>query len=114
MRVYHVTRTALKGKIMREGIDPRYSKGARKECWFVTPGNLSWACLHVMQRHGLKLGEVTAFEVLVPGPKLTRRRRGIYTCYEVVKPLFVVEAVEAEGVALAYPCEVPHFMMKGG
>lgn len=114
MRCYHVTALANKPSIMRDGIDPAYSRGARQECWFVTPALLPWAILHVMRRHGLTMQEVVAFEVLVPAKRLTRRRRGIYTCQVTVQPLFVVQAVDTAGVADSYPVLYDAEMMQGG
>lgn len=114
MRVYHVTLLSNKPGIMREGIDPGYSRGARQECWFVTPALLPWAMLHVMNRYRVSLAEIVAFEVLIPARKLTRRRRGIYTCQEVVAPLFVVQSVDVGGVAESYPVLYDEGMMQGG
>lgn len=114
MRLYHVTLRKNQCSIGACGIDPRFSKGARKECWFVTPGLLAWAVLHVQQKFKAKLGEITAYEVLIPAKKLTRRRKGIYTCAEVVRPLFIVDALSGEGVASSYPAGESEGMLNMG
>lgn len=105
MRVYHVSLKANHRSIMAKGVDPAYSRGARAECWFVTPGLLSWAVLHVMQRHKVGIEQVIAYEALVSAAKLTRRRKGIYTCPEVVPALFIVASLEPSGVADSYPAD---------
>lgn len=112
MRLYHVSLKARTPNIMTKGIDPSYSQGARKECWYVTMGKLAWAMLHVQKRHKVSLDEVVAFEVLIPSNKLTRRRRGVYTCFEVMTPIFIVSQVDGDWVADSYPPERNGDMMK--
>lgn len=114
MRLYHVTVKANRSGIMVGGIDPSYSKGARAECWYVIPSLLAWAIIHVMRRHKCGLKDVVGLEVLIPERKLTRRRRGIFTCSEVVEALYVVEEIEAEGVADSYPSPALWESMQGG
>jgi hypothetical protein len=86
MRLFHVTLKRNRASISRSGINPAYSQGARKECWYVQESKICWAFLHVSKRHKVALEEVEAYQVVVRPSDVTRRGRGVYTCPEVLRP----------------------------
>ena len=82
MRLYHTTPTTnLKG-IYERGIDPAFTRCARREVWLHSHNRMAWAESHVKVRH--QTDAVTTIAVDVPRSWLTRRRRGLWTCDRVI------------------------------
>lgn len=80
MRLFHITPGANINSIAAQGISPEKSRGARKECWYVTRSKVAWAVHHVHIRHGVQVEKIVAIEVHLHRFDVTRRRRGVYTC----------------------------------
>lgn len=103
MILYHVTPTRNIVSILDEGIDPEYSKGARKVSWFVTELMLMWAIAHVSSRHsvGAHMISVCVCEQIEVDLQRTRWR-GVFTSLDVIKPVSVFSAYEATQKHLEY------------
>jgi len=114
MRLFHITTVSRKHSILATGIDPSYSQGKRRECWYVTADRLHWAILHVMARKQVQLGDVCVLDVIIPDDELTKRWRGIYTLDTVCYPGSIRYIAAATNVALAYPTDTPEELMGGG
>lgn len=64
--VYHVTTSTGRMCITTDkAIDPEFSRGKDKRCWFVPRDKVAWAILHVARRHGVQLADVFVVEVPV-------------------------------------------------
>jgi hypothetical protein len=92
--LYHVTPYESAKKIIDCGyIDPHFSQGARRVCWFVVRTKVTWAIAHVAQKHAVGIEQLAILTV-----KTTRLRfgetnhQGIW-CYKNKIP--IVEMVSA-------------------
>jgi hypothetical protein len=57
---YHVTnRTAAMKILNSEGIDPAFSKGKKKVCWYVRVEHVTWAIAHIIAKQQLPMSQVT-------------------------------------------------------
>jgi hypothetical protein len=90
---FHTTPAANLPSILREGVHPRSSRGAREECWLTTAALRPWAADHTRRRH--RTSEVVCLRLLVPAGALVRRGRGVYTCPERISP----DCIQAVGIA---------------
>ncbi len=86
----HVTVRRNLPSIYRRGIDPRFSRGARAECWFCSSRLREWAIAHVAERHEVPVADVVVIRVNVPRAKLVRRATGKWTCAGVVRSILSV------------------------
>src|SRR5262245_27423279 len=93
--LYHTTPASRLPSILRDGILPACSRGARRESWYHTPGRLGWALEHVRERHGSE--RVVSLRVLVPRAWLTRRKAGVWTCNRRLTPAHV-QAINIVGL----------------
>ncbi len=93
--LYHTTPARRLPSILRFGIRPELSRGARRESWLHTRGRLGWALDHVARRHGT--AAVVSLRVLVPRSSLTRRKRGVWTTAAAIAPS-AVQAVNVVGL----------------
>lgn len=93
--VHHVTSYETAKKIIDSGfVDPAFSQGQKRVCWFVTRSKVTWAIAHVAHRHQLELPDLAVITVKVNGVALLPvSRRGLWA--SGVK-LPVVEMVSAE------------------
>ena len=82
MRLYHATPKRNLDSIKAVGLDPKRSRGAKKEVWLHTQSRREWAILHVSNRYKCDVNEVVIITVDVPRTKLRRRWRGIWTTPE--------------------------------
>src|SRR5512136_831103 len=79
-KIYHVTHVRNSDSIMRVGIDPKLSTGARDITWWSAYHALPSAISHVASRHGWLMDELIIFEVCTREYAYTRTRwSGIYT-----------------------------------
>lgn len=77
--LYHVTAISNVPSIRQEGICRRYSTGKAWRVWLVRADRLSWAFEHVVERHGLRYGDVCAVIVYDAGQPLRRASmEGVY------------------------------------
>lgn len=76
MRLYHATLRPRTGSIDRLGLLTRFARGARRAVWAVTRSQVSWAILHVADRHAARIQDVVVYEIDVPRRWATRWRRG--------------------------------------
>ena len=60
---FHVTHLNLLGKIDIQGINPKYSQGKRKACWYVREDCVRSAMLHVAFRHSWLVGQLVILKV---------------------------------------------------
>lgn len=82
MTLYHATLRENLDSIMARGIDPAFSKGKLKACWFHTSSKSAWAILHTQKRH--RSTDIIIIEVEIPRAWITRRRTGLWSCSETV------------------------------
>jgi hypothetical protein len=71
--------------ILRAGILTSKSQGRLPAVWFISPGQSSWATLHVVKRHGGRVKTVVILEVDAPRRWLRRsaRKRLWYTLRDI-------------------------------
>ena len=87
MTLYHATLKSNLESINANGINPEFSKGKRRECWYHTQIKREWAILHTIKRHGCTLDDIAIITVRIPRSKLTRRRRGLWASTETITAL---------------------------
>src|SRR5262249_46893488 len=100
--VFHTTTLANVPSILRHGVRPEFSTGARRESWLTTAALRGWACAHVKRRH--RTPHVVCLRLLVARDALTRRARGIRPTARPVPPsailsVGIAELVRPEGDA---------------
>ncbi len=79
---YHLTTYEKAKAIIDSGyIDPKFSEGRQRVCWYVSSRMITWAIPHVCQRREAALDQIVVFTVKTP-PALMKRasKRGIYWC----------------------------------
>lgn len=77
--LYHVSPASNRASILRSGIDPIYSTGARQLVWLVDGSKLMWAVAHCSARHGVSTDKLDIWTV--PFPRRTGKTawRGVFT-----------------------------------
>ena len=94
MILYHATRKANLDSIKRNGINPDFSQGKHRVCWYHTKAKRHWAILHTSKRHKVSLDDIAILTVKIPRERLKRRRRGLWTSRHRIKPLTITDAAE--------------------
>jgi hypothetical protein len=75
MLLRHATPARNLNSILRAGLLTSKSQGRLPAVWFISPGQSSWATLHVVKRHGGRVESVVILEVDVPRSWLRRSPR---------------------------------------
>jgi hypothetical protein len=86
--VWHATPAGRVPSILRTGLLPALSKGAREEVWLVTSSRRHWSLEHTKARHGVE--RVALVCLVVPRSWLVRRRRGLWTCARLISAACIV------------------------
>lgn len=85
MKLQHTTLARNIPGIMRDGIDPKRSKGRLAAVWLHVPSRKDWAIVHTLTRHGGRVSDVVVLDVTVPRSWLRRSAwRGKYYCTRVI------------------------------
>jgi hypothetical protein len=85
--LYHITSVDCAFQIVdRGGIDPSRSIGKRAVSWYVTKTLVPWAIAHVLNRHGLGLGDVCVLHCAVHPRYRIRTSRGGVWCADIICP----------------------------
>lgn len=83
--LWHVTPETNLLSIAGLGVDPEFSEGKIKRCWFVSETELVWAFAHVAARRKLQLAELSAVRVLAPERIIKRTSwADVWTCNEAL------------------------------
>jgi hypothetical protein len=87
---YHATPTRNLPSILEVGLDPAYARGRLRVVWLHSRGRRAWAIPHVAERHNVPVEAVSIITVRVPRSWLVRRKRGVWTCRDLIRPRFLV------------------------
>jgi len=93
MTLHHVSPDYNTAAILKDGIQPSKSRGARLTAWLVNEDNILWALAHVSDRWKVPVSCIAVFEVHVPLSALLRTNRS--GVYETRQPLKVKRATPA-------------------
>ena len=79
---YHICPTVTAMKIIESGhIDPKFSQGRSKVCWYVSQRQIAWAIAHVCQRRQCEVTDLAIFTVRPDYDTMKRsNKRGIFYC----------------------------------
>ena len=94
MRLFHATRKANLDSIQSKGINPEFSQGKERVIWYHTKSKRHWAILHTMKRHQCELDDIVIITVEIPRGWIRRRRKGLWTSNQIIKPLMITDAAE--------------------
>ncbi len=86
----HITLRRNLPSIYALGIDPSFSLGQLRVCWFCSPRRRAWAVAHVADRHGVSPAEVAVIRVDLPRSQLQPMGRCSWTCKRVVRSIVSV------------------------
>ena len=86
MRLHHATLRKNLPLILRGGLLTSRSQGKLPAVWVHAKGKSSWATIHTVERHGGRVEEVVLIEVEVPRSWLRRHFRGLWACFEEIRP----------------------------
>lgn len=86
---YHVTTYDAAKAIIDSGyIDPAFSQGRSKVCWFVSSRKVTWAIAHVCQRHQCGLEAIAIMTIMTPRDVMKQsNRQGVYYTNYKTKPI---------------------------
>lgn len=83
--LYHVSPSRNDSSIEELGVDPSFSLGEQKRCWFVNYRQLEWAIIHVAQRHKVSVDEISVWYCQVDWEEIKLTRwKGRFTCDVIV------------------------------
>lgn len=87
--LYHVTSYERAVRILDSGgIDPKFSQGRNKTCWYVTKQHVPWAIAHIAHRHQLQLADISILFVRCDTSKLLKTSKGgVYCSSHVLRPI---------------------------
>lgn len=87
LMLYHVSPGSNLDGILRVGVDPSKSRGAREVSWWVARERVEWALVHVSARYSVSTGGLWVFEARVPEyvPRRTKMLF-VYTTALVIRP----------------------------
>ena len=94
MILYHATPKANLDSIRKHSINPDYSQGKEACIWYHTKSRRHWAILHTSKRHGISLDDIAIITVQIPRRRLKRRRFGLWTTTETIKPIMITNAAD--------------------
>lgn len=95
MTLWHITHSLNTESILSGGIDPKYSQGKFKRCWYVRWWGIVWAMTHVSMKKRVPVWQLVCFRVRVSEESVTHFNRNVFTSKEVVKTNFVMSAERA-------------------
>jgi hypothetical protein len=86
--LFHVThRRHMKG-IDKNGLLPEKAAGKEKAVWLVTRTFVCWALAHTANKPGRgPINKLVVYRCELKRPQVRRYRRGLYRCFEVVRPI---------------------------
>jgi len=61
--LFHISPAENHASIEKMGIEPYYSKGARKVSWYVDVDRLLWAMAHCSARHGVSVDKLNVYAI---------------------------------------------------
>ena len=80
MFFYHATPKRNLDSIMMHGICTHYAQGKRPLTWIHSITKREWSIIHTMQRHNIKIEDLTILMIDIPRSWTTRTKwKGIYT-----------------------------------
>jgi hypothetical protein len=86
MLIYHVTHVQNVSSIEASGINPDFSVGKTRACWYVTRRRLNWAISHICQRKKVWPDQLVVYSVYVNPSRLIRTSiSGIYRISGTIK-----------------------------
>jgi len=86
MLLRHATPARNLNSILRLGLLCSCSRGKLPVVWACSAARSSWACLHVIRRHGGRVESTVVLEVDVPRSWLRRSRKGLWYCPRDIPP----------------------------
>ena len=86
MKLRHCTPARNLPSITRHGLLCSKSKGKLKAVWLCSPSQTSWAVLHVVKRHAVRVEDTVVLELDVPRGWLRRSRRRLWYSLRDVPP----------------------------
>ena len=86
MLLRHATPARNLNSLLNNGLLCSYSQGKLPVVWACSAARSSWACLHVIRRHGGRVESTVVLEVDVPRSWLRRSRKGLWYCPRDVPP----------------------------
>lgn len=91
---YHVCPQDAAMKIIESGhIDPKFSTGRNRICWYVSQRMIAWAIAHVAKRYEVPISQLAVFTVKPDYATMKRAsKRGIYYCAYKMKILEMASA----------------------
>lgn len=94
---YHVTLNENFGSIARTGIDPAFSRGKAKVCWYADKLDLvSWAIAHISARRVISPASMSVYVIANDALPFVRTKwRGVFTFKVRAWPVSKMSAHEA-------------------
>jgi len=90
---YHVTPLHNLDPILKRGIDPARSTGAKEIAWYVDNSMVVWAINHIMKRHDIVRYQVLVLEVQQPaGLFVNAPNPGLFFTYNLFRIVGVYPA----------------------
>ena len=93
----HVSPVRSERRILREGLDPEFSRSNRKMLWFIEEWRLPWLLNHLQQLRGWR--RFSVYQVIVPDEELQRApfgMAGVRVCSVRIRPEHIALAFRAE------------------
>ena len=101
MTLYHIASRTNCPSIDATGLDPQRAVNKERAVWLVTRSNVAWALAHTAAKPGRGgVNDLVVYTCQVPRRKLRRYRKGIWRCYETVRP---VACTGSETYTQSYP-----------
>jgi hypothetical protein len=105
MVLYHITPKRNTASIDERGLLPEKSTGKEKAVWLVTKSVIWWALWHTCAKRGRgPITKLVVYRCEVPRNKLRRYGKGVWRCFETVRP---VTMLPATAYAMNYPDNQP-------
>jgi hypothetical protein len=100
--LYHVTIRGRLASILLRGVDPSYSQGKLRACWYCSKDMRGWAVLHVCRRHNCRLEDVAVIECRLNTADVKRSAHaGLYHSKEITSPAQLGRVTGWEEVAVS-------------
>lgn len=90
---YHSTPLYNLQSILKRGIDPAFSKGAKETSWYVHEELIEWSIDHIMKKYELSQVEIVVLEVLqAPGLFVSAPTPMVFQTYNLIRPIAMFSA----------------------